>query len=134
MTLRTYHDLTQFQEFEDRVSYLSLLGIPGNVVFGSLRHLNQDFYRSREWKYSRLEVINRDNGLDLGVTGYEIFDKIFVHHMNPITPEILVHSIELALDPQYLITTSFDTHQRIHYGRQQRFVRAERRPGDTKLW
>ena len=49
------------------------------------KYLNQIFYRSQRWKSVRDKVIIRDNGCDLGVEGHEIYGKIIIHHMNPIT-------------------------------------------------
>jgi hypothetical protein len=81
-------------------------------------------------------VIVRDNGCDLGVAGYEIHDRLLVHHINPMTSEDIEHGDDVILDPQYLITTTHRTHNAIHYGDVRLIPRqlVERRPGDTKLW
>ena len=71
-TIRTYSQLKQLQTFEERYDYLKLGGVVGEDTFGFDRYLNQNFYRSREWKRVRDEVIMRDNGCDLGVDGHEI--------------------------------------------------------------
>lgn len=122
--------------FEERFAYLSLGGEVGMATFGFDRWINQRFYRSREWKQARDLVIFRDNGCDLGITGYEIYARVMVHHMNPIAPEQLERGGELVLDPEYLITTTHRTHNAIHYGDDSliRKPPVERRPGDTKLW
>lgn len=111
-------------------------GEVGEATFGFDRWINQRFYRSREWKQARDLVIFRDNGCDLGITGYEIYARVMVHHMNPIAPEQLERGGELVLDPEYLITTTHRTHNAIHYGDDSliRKPPVERRPGDTKLW
>jgi len=132
--LKTYSELIRKNTYEDRINYLMLRGMPAVETFGSLRHINQSFYKSNEWKNVRDFVISRDNGWDLGLEGRDIFGKVFVHHMNPVDVDTLVHSIELAIDPEYLITVSHDTHQIIHFGQKELVVPKDRYPGDTKLW
>lgn len=136
MRNRTYSELRRIQTFEERFDYLVLRGEVGSATFGSSRWINQRFYRSREWHQVRDFVVLRDNGCDLGVPGYEIHDRLMVHHMNPISVEDLEHGADSLLDPEYLITTTHNTHNAIHYGDDSLLPRApvERRPGDTRLW
>lgn len=133
---RSYTQLSRLVEFEDRYRYLALRGVVGDLTFGPDRYINQAFYRSREWRHLRNHIIARDNGCDLGVLGYEIYSRPYIHHMNPMTVDDLVHGEESILDPEFLITTTHDTHNAIHYGDEkllrQPFV--ERKPGDTRLW
>ena len=94
------------------------------------------FYRSYEWKYIRDQVIVRDDGCDLGVPGYEIYSGLIVHHMNPITVKDLEHGEDWILDSNFLITTSHQTHNAIHYGNESLLPREPitRISGDTTLW
>lgn len=128
--------MRRFDSFEDRFEYLQLNGVVGESTFGFDRYLNQMFYTSYEWRHARNEVIARDVGMDLGVDGYEIFDKVIIHHMNPMTSDQIKHSDPDILNPEYLITTSHNTHNAIHYGDASLLSRpmVERRPGDTNLW
>lgn len=98
--------------------------------------MNQKFYTSTEWRQVRYQVIARDLGCDLGVIGYEIHNKLTIHHMNPITVDNLKQGDEEILDPQFLITTTLQTHNAIHYGDEKllRVPLVERKAGDTKLW
>lgn len=134
--IRTYSNLISFPTFKERYNYLRLGGKVGEDTFGWERYLNQTFYRSNEWKRIRDEVIIRDNGCDLGVDGYEIQGKIYVHHINPIGARDIADISEFLCNPEYLISTSFDTHQAIHFGDEMLLVMdpVERVPGDTKLW
>jgi hypothetical protein len=134
--MRSYSELCRLTTFEERFQYLSLVGQVGAATFGFDRWINQHFYRSREWKQVRDLVILRDNGCDLGISGYEIHHGLLVHHMNPILPEDLARGEQWILDPEYLITTTHRTHNAIHYGDESLIRRppVERRPGDTKLW
>ncbi len=134
--IRRYAELRPLQTLEERFEYLVLHGSVGVDTFGFDRYMNQLFYRSREWRKVRLEVIARDNGCDLGVEGYEIHDRVFIHHMNPMTPEDIERGASEILDPEFLITTTHQTHNAIHYGAANLLARppVERRPGDTKLW
>jgi hypothetical protein len=134
--IRSYTEMLQFLTFKDRYEYLRLRASVGESTFGFDRWINQQFYRSTEWKRTRDIVIIRDHGMDLGVDGYQIFDKIFVHHMNPMRLEDLDEGDPDIFDPEYLISVTLDTHNAIHYGDEsllpEPFV--ERRPGDTRLW
>jgi len=133
---RTYSELMQLTSFEDRFDYLSIKGVVGESTFGFERHLNQKFYTSREWRLTRDAVITRDYGCDLAIPGFEIYDRILIHHMNPITPDDIVHGNVDILDPEYLISVTHRTHNAIHYGDKHMLALPviERRPGDTRLW
>ena len=135
-TIRTYSQLMQLQTFEERYDYLKLGGVVGEDTFGFDRYLNQNFYRSREWKRVRDEVIMRDNGCDLGIDGHEIRGKILIHHMNPITSEDIHRVSDYLLNPEYLICVTHRTHNAIHYGDESLIVAApiERTQNDTCPW
>ena len=135
MTL-SYTELQPLDTFVDRFEYLKLPGEIGVQTFGSDRYLNQRFYRSREWKQTRDQVIIRDNGRDLGVPGFEIFGDLLVHHINPIQVQDLRDFNPDVLNPEYLICVSRRTHNAIHFGdiRQLPQLPVSRTAGDTKLW
>lgn len=135
-TIRTYSELVRLPTFEERFRYLRLDGLVGKDTFGFDRYLNQEFYRSKEWKEARDFVIVRDNGCDLGMDGYEIAGRIYIHHMNPITVNDIVHSSDFLLNPDYLICMSHNTHNAVHYGDEDLLVTApvERRKNDTCPW
>lgn len=134
--MRTYSELIRFNSFEDRFNYLMLNGGVAEETFGFDRWLNQNFYRSAEWRSIRDFVIIRDGGCDLAMDGYEIYDKIIVHHMNPIEQSDILHSSEILINPEYLVCVSHNTHNAIHYGDASLLMTApiERRPGDTCPW
>ena len=136
MMTRTYLEMVRFDSFEERFEYLKLGGGVGRSTFGFDRYINQQFYASREWKDIRNYVILRDNGCALGTSGYEIYDSPLIHHINPMVPEDIVHGETWILDPEFLITTTHNTHNAIHYGGKSLIpkVIAERSPNDTKLW
>ena len=135
--IRTYSELIKLETFEERFHYLELSGTVGAETFGFDRYLNQNFYTSDEWKRLRNQIIIRDNGCDLGVSGYDIHTVILIHHMNPISvKDVLAHN-DLLINPEYLITTRLSTHNGIHYGDDsvlQSYSVIERRPGDTCPW
>lgn len=134
--IKTYSDLRRYSTFEERFAYLKLGGAVGAATFGFDRYLNQEFYKSVLWKRARSIVIARDYGCDLGIEGYEIYDRVYVHHMNPMTLDDITHSNLDILDPEYLIVVTHNTHNAIHYGDERLLPKPiiERRPGDTKLW
>lgn len=134
--IRTYKELSRLDTFNERYEYLKLNGVVGEDTFGFDRWVNQEFYRSRQWKSIRNEVIVRDNGCDLGIPGFEIHRGLLVHHMNPVLMNDIIHGEEWILDPEFLITTSHRTHNAIHYGDESLLPREPvvRRSGDTTLW
>lgn len=136
MTIRTFSELIRISTFEERFEYLSLRGSVGRSTFGYDRYINQRFYTSREWKLVRDEVIVRDRGCDLAMDGYEIHDRVYIHHMNPMDAQAIIDEDRAILDPEFLICTSHRTHNAIHYGDKHllREPLVERRPGDTRLW
>ena len=137
MTIRSYSELLKYHTFEERYRYLRLRASVGSETFGYERYLNQRFYTSMQWKHARDKVIARDEGCDLGVDGFQIHSRIYIHHMNPMSPEDLLGDNPSILDPEFLICVTHSTHNAIHYGDESllptRLV-VERRPGDTKLW
>lgn len=134
--IRSYLELAKLETFEERYRYLALRGDVGSSTFGFDRYLNQRFYTSKQWRDMRHFVIARDNGCDLGIEGREIWDKIVIHHMNPMEVEDLLHGAESVLDPDNLITTTHRTHNAIHFGDEGLLQKlyVARVPGDTKLW
>ena len=53
-----------------------------------------------------------------------------------MTTDDIVHGADWIIDPEFLITTTLETHNAIHYGNTSLLPRVtvERRSGDTKLW
>ena len=98
--IRSYSELRRLRSFEDRYRYLRLRGSVGRSTFGFERYLNQRFYTSIEWKHARDQVIARDEGRDLGVEGFEIHDRIYIHHMNPMLPDDINGDEMSILDPE----------------------------------
>ncbi len=120
--IRTYSELSMLPTFEERFRYLRLKGAVGEETFGFDRFVNQQFYRSLEWKRIRDIVVLRDNGCDLGIEGYEIRERILIHHMNPVSVRDLEAQSEFLLNPEYLITTTHNTHNAIHYGDEELLI------------
>ena len=135
--MRTYTELITLPTIKERYEYLKLGGEVGAVTFGGDRVFNQHFYSSKKWKDIRRQIIIRDNGCDLGVDGYEVNDRITIHHMNPVTiKDIRNEDWEYLTNPEYLISCSYLTHQAIHFSDQSLLpkVPIERSPNDTCPW
>jgi hypothetical protein len=126
----------QFRTIEERFRYLSLRAGVGDSTFGFERYINQQFYRSSQWKQIRYQVIARDLARDLAVEGYEIHGRLVIHHMNPMGVDDIAEGDPSILDPEFLITTAHKTHNAIHYGDETLLPHPviTRVPGDTKLW
>lgn len=133
---RTFSELEQIPTFEGRYEYLRLDGQVGAATFGFDRWMNQKLYRSAEWRRIRNYVIARDLGCDLAVEGHEIHDRIYIHHMNPMRAHDIIHSNEDIFNIDFLISTTHNTHNAIHYGTADLLPRQHvaRTAGDTKLW
>lgn len=116
MSIRTYSELITIPTFEERFEYLQLKGSVGKDTFGYDRHLNQVLYRSPEWKRLRNQIIIRDGGCDLACDGYDIYGKVLIHHLNPITVEDVLTRSRKVFDPDNLVCVSHSTHNAIHYG------------------
>lgn len=136
MKIRTYSELIKIETFEDRFRYLQLKGAVGKETFAHERYLNQIFYRSPEWKKIRDYVIIRDCGRDLAMEGFDIYDRVYVHHMNPIMLRDVLEHNEDIINPEFLVCCSFNTHQAIHYSDESILIGSplERRPNDTCPW
>ena len=136
MNIRTYSELSQLATFEERYRYLRLGGRVGKETFGFDRWINQMFYKDPKWLKVRDIVIMRDNGCDLGIEGREIYSRIIVHHMNPITKADILDRSKFLLDPEYLICTVKNTHDAIHYGDENLLITLpmERSPNDICPW
>ena len=136
ISIRTYSELIILPTFEERYEYLRLDGRVGEETFGFDRWLNQTFYKSEEWLSMRDKIIVRDNGCDLGIPGRDIYSRILIHHMNPITKEDILRRSDILLNPEYLICVTPNTHRAIHYGNENLLMKdlIERRPNDTCPW
>lgn len=136
MSIRTYSELILLPTFEERFKYLQLNGRVGDDTFGFDRYINQNFYKSAEWKRIRDRIIIRDNGCDLALEGYEIYGRILIHHMNPITVKDVELSTEYLMNPEYLICVTHNTHNAIHYGDEKLLTKGPvvRTKNDTCPW
>lgn len=134
--IRTYSELMSLDTFIERFRYLKLGGRVGEETFGMDRYLNQQFYKSREWRTIRDAVILRDGACDLGIPDREIPNRIIIHHMNPITKYDVLNQTDYLLNPEFLICTIKTTHDAIHYGDESLLFQEpiERRPNDTCPW
>ena len=135
--MKNYKELSRLNSFEERFEYLKLCGKVGKDTFGFDRIFNQMFYsRSAEWRRGRDQVIIRDNGCYLGMEGHDIYGKIIVHHMNPISLKDIQDVTDFLLNPDYLICVSHETHNAIHYGNESLLSKTpvERTRNDTCPW
>lgn len=136
MNIRTYSELILLPTFEERFKYLQLNGRVGDDTFGFDRYINQNFYKSADWKRIRDQIIIRDNGCDLALEGYEIYGRILIHHMNPITAKDIGLNTEYLMNPEYLICVTHNTHNAIHYGDEKLLMKGPvvRTKNDTCPW
>lgn len=136
MSIRRYSELIQLPTFEERYAYLRLNGSVGKDTFGFDRYLNQKFYKTSRWKNIRDEIIIRDGACDLGIPDREIFSRIIIHHMNPLTLDDIVNDTDFLWNPEYLISVTHSTHNAIHYGDESKLLKdpVERTKNDTCPW
>lgn len=136
MMKRTYSELVRLPTFTERLRYLLLDGTVAAPTFGANRYLNQKLYRSPDWQRVRRLVIIRDGANDLGVEGYSIEGAILIHHINPITEEMILNADPEIFNLDNLILTTRNTHNIIHYG-DAGLIKEDwkpRTPNDTIPW
>ena len=65
-----------------------------------------------------------------------IYGKIIIHHMNPITIRDIEKESGYLLNPEFLIATTHNTHNAIHYGDDNLLVTTpiERTKNDMCPW
>ena len=134
---RYYEELIALPTFEERFEYLKIKGRVGEATFGSHRYLNQLLYKMSEWRSVRNKVIVRDKACDLAHPDYDLGSQpAYIHHLNPITIEDILEHRRIVFDPNNLITTSFITHQAIHYSDKDLLpmIPTDRKPNDTCPW
>lgn len=133
---KTYQELIQLESFDDRLDYLRMNGTVGNITFGGHRSLNQILYQTPQWRSTRREVILRDNGCDLAHEDRPIGGSIYIHHINPITIDDILKDRPCVFDLNNLISTTFRTHNAIHYGSKEPMPRGlvVRSKNDTCPW
>jgi hypothetical protein len=134
---RSYSAMAVLPTFQERFDYLKLCDGFSHSAFDAERRAKQIFYMSDEWEHVRNEAIIRDDGCDLGIPGREIHGRIYVHHIIPLTSDMLAQDSELAISLDNLVCTSYNTHKAIHYG-SDLMLKAneivERSPNDTCPW
>lgn len=133
---KSYHELIRYSSMDERYQYLRIGGVVGDATFGGERYLNQILYTSPQWRSFRQKVIIRDNGCDMAMDGYDIRDRIIIHHINPLSIEDVVNNAPGVFDMDNVVCVSPRTHQAIHYGDQSLLPQDPivRRPGDTCGW
>lgn len=135
--IKTYSELITLPTFEERFKYLQTNSVIGEMTFGGWRYLNQMIYHSTYWKNNvKSPIIIRDKGCDLAIEGRIIYGPIYIHHLNPITKEMILNRSPEIFDPENLICMSFETHNALHYGNIDSIAKdyVERTPNDTILW
>ena len=137
--IRSYSELIKIPDFLGRFRYLKLGGKIGEETFGWERYINQKFYNSEEWRRFREQIIVRDYGCDLADHDHPFGsrEKIYIHHMNSINTQDIVHHTEFLLNPEYVISCRGITHNAIHFGDESLLMSVEltvRSPNDTCPW
>lgn len=129
----TYHELITIPTMKERFEYLKQ-SITTNSWGGNRIH-NQLLYQSVDWKRIRDRVIIRDNGYDLAMDGYPVGWKAIVHHIVPITIEMINSHDPLVYSLDNLVLCGYNTHNALHYGEiPTTFEIVERKPNDTCPW
>lgn len=136
-SIKRYSELIQIPTYTGRLDYLQCGGTIGVQTFGGRRQLNQTLYSSPEWKRFRRYIIIRDNGYDMGLEPYTINDYIYIHHIEPLTPEDILRRSSCIFDEENVISVSRRSHEIIHYGTKDdinNIIDINRKPNDTCPW
>lgn len=138
MSIKSYSELIALDSYEERFLYLQMNGQVAHPTFGGSRYLNQAFYTSIPWRRFRNQIIRRDHGCDLAFPGYEIYERLIIHHINSISKkDCLEMNLDVLMNPENCVSTAYSTHNALHYGGTDILdVKApiERRPNDTVPW
>lgn len=141
MIIKTYSQLIQLPTFKERFEYLALGARVGEDTFGVERYLNQQFYRSKEWRQARNPIMVRDSlggdyPCDLAHPDRPIRGRVIIHHLNPITIEDIETCSRFLLDPEFLVCISEVTHNAVHFGDYNLIPQdyVPRRQNDTCPW
>ena len=134
--MKTYSELITLPTFAERLDYLSTASKVGQETFGSERYLNQTLYHDPEWRLIRYRAISRDQGCDMAHKDFPIHDRIYIHHINPISAKDILNRSRLVFDMENLVCVSFNTHQMIHFGVMSDKIKEPtvRTPNDTCPW
>ena len=134
--MKTYSELIALPTFAERLDYLSTASKVGQETFGSERYLNQTLYHDPEWRRIRYRAISRDQGCDMAHPDFPIHDRIYIHHINPISAKDILNRSRLVFDMENLVCVSFNTHQMIHFGVMSDKIKEPtvRTPNDTCPW
>lgn len=116
MISRRYSELVTLPTLIERYEYCRLGAKVGDATFSGHRLLNQALYQSDEWRKFRQKVLIRDDGCEFGLDGYLIVDRPTVHHLVPLTIEMIENRDPLIFDMENVVCVSSLTHQAIHYG------------------
>lgn len=126
----SYTEMLNYDKFGDRLSYLTLW----SKGYRSPRTISNHFYKSKQWMSIREDILKRDLGCDLGDIHVPVNGMFIVHHINPLTEEdFFNYNEDKLLNPDNLITTSIETHNKIHY-KEKHIELIDRQPGDTTIW
>ena len=133
---KTYSELIQLPTIQERFDYLNQGNVVGDETFGYDRYLNQKFYNTPEWKKVRRNVIARDEGCDMAHPDYPIGGRVIVHHLNAVTPRMILDRDPALFDMDNLVCVSHETHEAITYGSKEMLPEdpIERSPNDTTPW
>lgn len=136
--IKHYTELMRLHTIQERFQFLKNMAHRNKVgeeTFGGRRWINQNFYRSKEWRELRDTIIIRDQARDMAMEGHEIYDMIIVHHIDPVTQEDLDNNNPKLYDPENLICVTDRTHKAIHYGGSiDGHILEGRFPNDTIPW
>lgn len=133
---KSYRELIMLPTYKERFDYLRIGGRVGLETFGSDRCLNQALYQSQQWRSFRDQIIIRDNGCDMAMPGYELHERIYIHHINPLTVDEVLTGADSIFDPDNAVAVCFNTHNAIHYGDGSLLKQSpiNRMPNDTCPW
>lgn len=151
MKTKCYSELIKIPTFEERLLYLQTHSTVGYDTFGPYRYLVERFLQTYEWKMFKRNIILRDMSCDLAHPDHPIpklvrdehgkivkrTNMIIMHHIIPCRIEDYMNkNEEILLNPENVVTTTFNTHQQIHYGSKNVVteIYRERTPGDTCPW
>lgn len=131
--MKTYSELITISTYEGRLEYLKLYDtVDLRGAYGRQFHVKD----RRRWDALRVDIVSRDHGCDMAMPGVKIpeWERVIVHHINPVTEDMIKRDDPILYDPENLITVSGSTHNYVHYNTEPEEVWVPRAPGDNCPW
>lgn len=135
--MKTYSEMILLPSFEERFEYLKLDSVVGWETFGAEGISIKLFTHLLNGREQDEMLLQEMKGVTLLILTDQSEQKIYIHHIEPITREDVINRSPKLFDLDNLVCVSFNTHNAIHYGTANLLIPTkpvERKPNDQCPW